>query len=815
MIIKNKQFQILIFVALLGFWYCGAILSLDSRSLLNKAIKSENNVTYAASKLQIFPTPKIIVSDLHLPNQFKTNEAVVTISPVSLLLFRPKVENIAIDNITYRIDHDEFTFNNHNLIIDLLLHYSKDFTLDINKIFLVNSKEKILSILTNMLTYNGSVKFFTQDKLEILIKQSSVESGEQYKIIVHDDGVSFHLTEIYQDKLLKSGNIDILFGQDRKKHYGLNFVNSGEGKYIISPAADSIKIQGSYQANLTSASSSNLDINIEEITLGHLDPQGLQHKFFKYFDFIAQNLHSNLSIDKVYSGAENINNFRISLFYQPEHLEIKHLYGDLEPSGHVEFNGHISHNQHRSILEGDLKLLHTNIAPYLNRFDSLFAFQKELPTMITSSIAVTELNVRLQNINGTIAGTNITGNFDMKNIGAIPRISTNLDIRTNNTSFEEVNYLQGIYRYIISLTENIDDNDYLNKYVPIRNIDYTANIALKIDNSKATTNKLNNLNMLVEVEKGRINLDSLYLLFGSNNIHLSCNLDLLSPIPQYKLRVTGGKLLGDMSSELLNSLKNYISNADLDQKLKIAADIKLDELQINESSFKNVDMKLNNDNQVINIVKFNADFLGGDLKALGHIIPDSAHLNIVYGIDSLSVRDYMNLILPNINIAKGYASISGRIDLINCLDNKVLDRIKGITKFAANKLQIQHFSPDTFIQRLGSQDYKIDALDQGKKLIYSGSDVMTNLRGEYVIDKGKINLSNLSFNTNYSAVKNSGTIDLKNDTLAINSEILFFLDDNANSNQAENYSVIRSSITGRILSPDISIVSTNLGHPTK
>ncbi len=758
--------------------------------------------------------PIMQVDEISMPGIIELKDITITISPISILTFNPKISSIIVNKAAIYLNNDDVGFVKHDeFISELIVKNSLSVKAQVNELKFVESDNDVPIIINNF-SFNGELNGNAEFKgvLSLIgsIKGSfkKTDNNVNFELIATDENYSFDLNENYQNGLLSSGNINIktnrLFNKLTKFIPELNglasYLNNGdevEISCLIVPAKDNIVLD---KININSNSINGNGIirfskklpNLTETKfifskinlinhLKHEDIYSDNNNLYnsKHFDLSKDTIIADIQIAELILNKENtIKDINLKIKSEDNAINIQDLSGKMGLDSYFKVSGNVTQNSFRSLFNGKVDLKYQD----LNDVVSLFGIEnikseKQLPFELTSNVKFSAVDLLLQNLSIKTDDNILTGNISTKFIGKYPR--TNANLKFTNIDVDKKNfpvfYQSSIY--IQSLLDGIKEENYLNKYIPIRKINSINNIDVTFDQININNKLYKNLNFNLIIAPGNVAADHLNINDGKNWIYGSFAVEAQGVKPNLTFKIYDGSINADYLSApgLFLLRQKILDNIDL-SKMNISMQGKLKNLYDVNLAMNEISFDLKNDKNLITISKFDANVLSGKLNSSGSILLAPYTINMVYALNSAYIEDISKLLPEGLINKDGKISVSG---MLSTNGEKIEDQLYNLY-IKANVIMkgavLGNISLDDFIEKTRDPKYDLTALnDDLNKMLLTGNTLITDLKTDFELIKGLAIIQPIIFKTKYASSSGSAKINLYNFNVDANSSFLFLI----------------------------------------
>lgn len=801
------------------------------------AIKSSN---FTVNK---FPTPRMVIDQIDHEGKIKLKNIEIHFSLLSLIKFSPEITSLKIEEAKIYLNHDDVNLLSHDEFISELI--SKDalsVEAKISKLIFVESDKDIPLEIDNFVFASNSNKTSFSGKIDNIGKLEGdfIKSGKDIKfnLIVVDDLYSLNLAENYTNAVLQEGKAEITTTNLSDKVATLipdiselaNKINSSEEVKItfdIMPNQNLIdiknivissdSIEGKGEMSLSKNSEHQSDINIlfskldldswKKAKLDKEKEEKIRYGFGSRFDFDKNKLKASIFFKDIkISNSSSLRdvNFRITI--GDGKLIIQDLIGVIDHEGEFKVSGTVTQNDFRNLFNGQIQIAHND----LNDIAEVF-FGESIKTntpisfVLSSDIKLSSVDISLQNLLVKTNNTDVMGNLSTKFIGQSTR--TNANIKFSSINADEGNFpgVKQAFKYIASLSEGMKEENYLNKFIPIRKIDSTGNFDITFDRLQVGGKRYDNVNFNLAASPSKISLEQLYIKDGDDWVDTSVTLAVNAIRPALSILIHNGSVgLNFLSPGGILELRNkLLKEYDLG-KIDIMMDFYMKKIYEGDFELGRVKFKAQNNRNLFDIEKFEADLFGGRMQSLGSILLEPYTFNFVYSLNSARIPEITKLMPAGFINSNGMLSASGMWSTNGERLEEQLYNLYTKSEVITKDITLSNISIDDFIQLLGIPNYNIEnfATDLKKALLTGKTDI-TDLKTSLELSKGVFKMPDIAFKTKYSAGSASAIFDLYKFNINTKSIFSFYLAQPRYGRSFTDYAPIKLTIdaTGDFFSP--------------
>lgn len=633
------------------------------------------------------------------------------------------------------------------------------------------------------------------------------------KFFIESSNLAYKISQCIPDfaelskRLSSNEKIQVTFDiVPTKTHVGLKNI-------IIN--SDSIAGAGEMDLSKDDVTTSDVKLNFTKINLNSLQSDNNensldytnQYSVNKHFDFKKTPTNINIFIQGVQLGESNsIADLRIVGEIANGKLNIKNFTGDIGGGGEFKISGVVTQNSFRSLFEGRVAFNHRDLNDLAECFGGKNARTEEaIPFSFSSDVKMSSVDASLQNLLIKTADTDLMGSISTKYIGDSPR--TNATIRFSSVDIDQKNFpaISQVFNYAISLFDGMQNEDYLNRFIPIRKINTIGNYDITFDNLTVKEKTYKNLNFDLTLAPGKIAFERLFIQNGDDWVDTSVTLEAQGIKPIIHFIIHDAQLAVNFlsASGMLELRKKIIDEFD-PSKLDMVMKFSIKKLYDGDFSFGRVFFQAKNDKNLLDIKQFDADLLGGRLQSSGSILLQPYTLNFVYAINSAQVAEIAKLLPDGMLQSAGVLSASGMWSTRGDSLDAQLYNLYTRSNLLAKGLTVNHFSIDNFIQEIGGENYDISKLqDSIKKALLTNKTEISDLKTSIELTKGVFTLSDMAFKTKYSAGVGAALLNLYDFSVDASTLFSFYLAKPQRGRSYTDYAPAKMGVTmkGNIFSP--------------
>lgn len=791
--------------------------------------------------IERFPFPKVEVHDFTIDNKLAAKVLEIKFSPLSTLSLTPKVKVINIHDVKIYTSDNRLDFTTHHPLISKMLKLLPKLPkIEISNLKVIDDVTKDIQYVENVSVDSSSpsnqmIVNWGNDSIT-KVSYNNVDNATNVQINYTGPVYSMKLSEIYKKNNFQEATMRYNvkeFGRFLENRYGevdllaTRVVSQEPVDFFCKIKRDDDRIRFS-NIKMTSKSmdmKGNMDFyqseKPDEINLifNHINLTALLEKP-DMTNIRASKNKRKLLLDDVTRilnvRAKNINlldtniqDFTLEAEINKSGMRIDQISGGIGgKKGRFEAKGNITQNQYRSFFDGRVHFDHEDLNQILKETGfKKYASAKKTSIMLTSDVKATPIDYKLNNLFMKIEDINISGDGSIKLIGSKPRVNLSLSLSSLNLFDKNIPILNNTIRYFTTLTQDMKSKTYLQKYIPLREVEYLGNIDLSFNNVQIGSNEIDKLRVNTSISPGNIVLNSLYYQDGESYLAASGFLSAAGIKPRIAFKVGESYLVTDKFNldNILASMQNLYNNCDLD-KIKVHADFTAQTIKQKDLEFKDVHIAAKNKGILWNIESLKGKYAGGAFDASGSLRLDAMNLNLAYAYNDFNIKQFNKLIPLNaFGIADGQMSFNGVISTNGSNWPELYYNLYSKSVFLAKNIIWKNFNIDGFIDHVISADYDAKNLDRDSQyFMQKGNVQMLSLGGEMNLSKGLFKLSEVDFMT----AKTKGRSDVQYNMYdtSINNNTNFIFKPKVSSMYYTGSNVsIPVKITGKISSPKSKI----------
>ena len=786
-----------------------------------------------------FPVPYLVIDEVKQDGKVALKDIKIEFLLSSLFRFKPEISELTIGEVVVHLNNDDVNFLSHSeFISELILKNALSVKAKVSKLTFVESDNDIPLIIDNLNFSSGNKGANFEGVIDNVGHingsfENSADNAVIFKLDVQDTSYDFKLNEIYKNGVFEGGDAELKTTNLSSKITKLvpdfsnieSYLNSNEevkinfgikpikqGLIIDSLIISSDSLQGKGDIKMSKDPTFVSEINIEFTKLdlvnwlkskkdGAVVVGTTRFGANNRMDFSKNNLNVSFVAKSVKIDENNsLSNVNLKVKVESGKFVIQDFSGEVDQDGNFNLSGAIIQNSFRSIFNGKVVLNHKD----LNDFAEFFGGKdvrtdKPIPFSLSSDIKFSSVDLSLQNFLIKTQETEVIGSLSSKFIGNSPR--TNASIKFTSVNIDENSFpvLSRAVAYVSNLLEDMKDETYLNKFIPIRKISSISSFDITFDHLTLNKKLYENVNFVLDLSPGRVSVEQLYITDSTDWIDTNFTLEAQSIRPSVKIDINNGSIAVDFLSApaMLALKKKILDNFDL-SKIDIVTRFSLARVYQGDFGLGRVVFLARNDKNLIDISKFEADLFGGRLQSSGSILLQPYTLNFVYALNSAQIEPISRLLPKDMINSGGVISASGMWSTNGEKLDEQLYNLYTKSNIVAKDITLNNFSIDNFIQVLGDPNYNIGLFDDDlNKTLLLDKTQMSDLQASVELSKGIFTLPSMAFKTKYSIGQGAATFNLYDFNLDISSIFSFYLAKPKYGRSVTDYAPAKMSVTAK------------------
>jgi hypothetical protein len=809
----------------------------------------------AKIKLTKLPIPHLNIDYIKEDGFIELENIEIHFIPLSLLTFKPQISSIKIQNAKIYSTAQTFSIINHDeMIAALMKNNIRDINFDVKNLTILNQNNQALitlnncnlnkaNPLSNITSFKGAVGNIVKFSGNFETKGTQTD----FKLKITNADYDFHLSETYKDSRLYSGkgeyvirNIANLLHQlmpdldsiarKLKKSEIISI------KFDIAPTEQLLKLENlKIDSNPFSGSgvihlskydnvTSTVKLHIAKVdTKALLTASGELNKLTNSthgvrFIFGIKSVVTDILIDQIMlNNNEILKDTKLVSNLENGTFFINDCSGTIDSGGGFKFVGKITQNAIRSIFDGKMYLQHNDLNSVLKILGyEKAASSKVTPFTLSSDLNLTLIDIYLQNILLQIEDTKVSGKITTRFIGSMPHIIATLDFSSMDLNKTGYPVLSPIIDFTKSLLEDMKNQSYLNKYIPIRAISFLGILELDFNDLLIDKDYFGKTYILANISPGNIEISNFDIRKGYHYLNASANLSASALKPQLSVKINDGNVNVDFLTpkSMLNLRNKLLKDFDLG-KIDLSLSCNLSKVVQDSLDLYNLKVSLNNDNNLFTVSEISGDVFAGKLKAAGNINLNPYSINFVYALNSIDLTKLSAALPKNWLDTYGGLSINGSLSTTGDSLERLLYDLSANSEFLIKNARINNFSIDQLVEKINNKTYDISLLKSDiDKAVSEGQTELVNMQGKLKLKNGIVSMNDAVFNTKYTTGSVASAINIYNFQIALSSIFSFYVKefskDNVTENDKNNTSSIKVDATGSIFSPVKTPDSTEL-----
>lgn len=731
-----------------------------------------------------FPFPHVKIKHIKQEGKIELSDAKIEFSMWSVFTLAPKISTISVKEASLRLNSDDTNLINHDqFIAELIQKDLLSIKTNIDKLTLIESDNDISMVMTNFSlkksgkNYNFSAR--TNDNQNLQGNFQKTEGNIIFNLESVTDNYKLSLQETYKDNKLVTGtasfkDLDLstpilsLFSNviTNLNHQGAlepitaDFIfSSDENSWHISSLKLSADwLQGAGDIVISrGASTSEANLTFDKMDLSNLSSEGEDQVSVSHHKLAALKYNTNISclIKQLSFKSEQLHDVTLKLVIADSKAKIENCTGNFDENHKFQINGELTSDSLRSAFDGEVVISHQDISKFANMFgDISFNQQKPLPFVLQSHVRITPVYFSFQNINLNLEGMNITGDYSTKFIGQLPRINANLKIDSLDLDKESaIDSINDIKKWLENSLSGMKQDDYQNKFIPIRKISSIGSYDITIDNLAYQTHKYNNISFNLETEPSSVAINRLYFNNGSTWFDLSASLSTKSLNPVLIVKINDGVIENTILSSqgLLDFRAKILEHLDL-AKINFLVSGYLTAFKNGDNGLDRIIFSFKNDKNLLTFTDLNFDLFSGRLTMAGSVLLEPLTLNFSYALNAANLSKISAALPKNLLTLDGLVSNNGVFSTNGDSLEKLLYNLYNKSSLIAKGVVLNNFSIDQFIEKINNESYDANNLSYDvDKMLLTDNTTIIDLKSDVLLSKGVLDLTPMSFKTNLSS----------------------------------------------------------------
>jgi hypothetical protein len=774
---NRNVLKIMAIIIALIFAYIGFnIASINYNEKIKEYLKYKNINTYVFDdKIQVKykPFPVISIKNIYIENMLSIGDAKIEMSLFSLISRSIAGSKITLSNVAFKHDSKDKEISRIQLLnsANKLMRYFDDLNISVYNISVLGEENDLKFRILEL--KDSSQKLSIQLKKDLYLELSRINNQTTKISAKNANKYSIELIARYDqednlidaDFLAKSINISYLLednyiGQNTEENKKINItckiINSKDGIDAKNLNITGEGIEGSGEINdLGGTPSINFVFNYIDLNklIGKEDTQNIQ------ISSIDKDMNFDIRINNLIYKNESFNKITISLLdnKKSQTLEIKKFSGAIKSGGIFSFVGNVENDSYRSVFDGRFIVKHNNINNLLKNIDlPELSINEVNPLTVISNLHISDTEFVLNDLFARFSNINTMGSISIKMIGKTPRINSILSISDIDLN-QKYPIISEIAGKLSGFFDDMQNEDYVTKYNPLRTMSHIGNYYFNIANIKS--------NNMIAIDSISLSASAMKNLL-SVNFFSAKNKDLIfNSAITVDTSVLNPKIELKIQDSVINSYSTMLNFFDLLYKnfdtKNIAINIKGQNNSV-EDFANNIEFEIKNDKRIINITNLSANLKNDNskIKLLGNLMINPFKANLGYYIENMDLSK--NLYSLAFSPAKvGLATIGGTVSLVGNNINEIFANSYAEGSLNISKGEFQGFSVDDFIASIRNPKYNgSDINDKASKYANSGITKISSMGGQYKLNKGIFSFNNFTLSTTNSSGKLNGFTNL-------------------------------------------------------
>lgn len=813
---KKIVFSAILFFALLSIYMLAVVTFIDFSKLYSQLAStskiSTQNLDNLEYTIDYFPTPTLMIRSIVDNKKIELENIEIKFSPMSVLLFSPKVKALQIGEAKIHIRHDDVRLLSHDeFISELINRNALDVVAKVKRIEFVESDLDIPLVIEDF-HFDGvtpNTKFTGQIKNLGSIAGSFLYTGnDQVDFDLKIDSKELHakINESYKNSLLETGRVEIKaknignklgrlvpdFSQfsssiNSDEEINISFDINAIDKWMkfnnIKIDSNSILGEGNIELSKSVSDIDQINLKFSKIDLHSLkkasnqDLEGYGGATGSNFDFSKNKMNVNVAIDKMQLTEKNtLTNVVLQSDIDSNKFIIKRFTGNIDENGKFVVAGEASQNNFRSLFIGEVAISHSDLndlAEYIGGKE--VRASKPIPYTFTSKVKLSIVDVSLQNIVVNTGNNELNGNMSIKFIGNFPRISATLALDNLNMNENDFPVVQQVYEYAKNLTQGTKDESYQAKLTPLRQLNSMNNINFSINKLLLGDTKYENFNFNLLLSPGRVKFSNLTIKDRNDFVDMNIDLQAQGIKPLIIVKVNDGSVgVNFLSPSAMLQLKDKILNEFAIDKFDLLLDVYLSKMYQDTFELGRVVFLAKTEGKLITVQNFDTDLFKGRLRSSGSILLAPYTLNFVYALNSAHIKDIIDLLPPGYFYTGGVISASGMWTSTGDSTRELLYNLYTRSTILTKDITINNFSYDNLVERANSQGYTLrDLKTDLKSSLLTGVTVIDELQTDVELSRGILQLPTVKFKTKYTSGAANVAISIYDFTINLDSVFSF------------------------------------------
>lgn len=768
------------------------------------------NVKASHINVERFPIPRIEVLGVTIGDILTANKLEINFTPISTFSFKPEINIIKVDGVKTYAPDSRVDFMRHSTMMSkLLMLVPKLPRMKLNNITIVDDVTKELSYLNNVIidanAPGNQVTLNWDRESSTKVSYTNVEKGVNVQINYSGPSYNMKLSEVYKKGQLKNGtlrynvknlrnfmserydDVDLLMTKIRSEQpleLNCKFKIDADRVRVtdIKMQSKSIDMTGSIDLyDSEKADEINLDFDhldfSELLDAPNMENVKTSHRKERLsLDDVVRNF--NITAKKINIASTYVQDFVMEAEVDKGKMRITSFEGIIGQSeGKFNAKGNITQNQYRSLFDGKVFFEHKDLNRILSDLGyKKYATSKEASFSLSSDVRATPIDYKLNNLFMKVGAFNASGDAAIKLIGSMPRVNLALSLSALDLFDKDIPVLNNVVQYLSSLTQDMKSKNYLQKYIPIREMNYLGDIDITFNNIQVNNNEIDKLRIITGLSPGNIVLNSIYFQDEGSYFTGTGYLSAAGITPKMEFKMPEAYIITDKFDipNIVKGLKTIYEDYDMD-KIKFKTDLNAQTIKQKDMTYKDFRIKARNRGILWDIESLKGNFADGNFDASGSLRMDAMNLNLAYAYNDFNIKALSRIIPFNIfGMQDGWMSMNGMLSTNGNNNAELLYNLYTKSAFIAKNVIWNNFDIDGLVKHTSSSSYEKKNLPKDAKLFMSSPKTkMKLLDGEVELDKGVFRIFDIDFETEKSKGVSDLQFNMYDTTITANTNFIF------------------------------------------
>jgi hypothetical protein len=350
-------------------------------------------------------------------------------------------------------------------------------------------------------------------------------------------------------------------------------------------------------------------------------------------------------------GNTYVKDFAFQASLARKEMKINKLQGMIgQEEGRFDASGNVTQNQYRSLFDGKVHFEHKDLNMILNDLGySEYATKKEANFVLTSNIKATPIDYKLDDLLMKIGSFNASGKASIKLIGSVPRINLALSLSALDLFDKDIPVLNNVVQYFTSLTEGMKEKNYLQKFIPLREIRYLGDLDITFNNIMVGNTEVDKLRFITALSPGNIILNSLYYQDEGSYLTAVGYLGAAGIKPKIEFNVAESYLITEKFDfqNILTFLQSLYKEYDM-EKLTFKTNFTAQKIKQKDLEFDDFHIKAANNGILWNVESLKTKYAKGSFDAKGSLRLDAMNVNLAYAFNDFNLKSMSKLVPFNV-----------------------------------------------------------------------------------------------------------------------------------------------------------------------